>query len=383
MKNLNTAPENRKAKVGALRALHERGGHFVLCEGKRPIWWKWHKLRPDLEVVIGHGDNIGIVPFSIGTSALDIDFGAIGELVEVTDPLVVNPTPRGHHAYYRDGKPRPNRKWAAHGCGGEVRSARGYLVLYEGGAERLEGALATRPADENPFPAELFEAAGVAARYQPAPLRPREAMAIPMPSNLPELESVEPGGRNNAIFDHVRFTAYREDKGTVWEGWFARVLRHALAANERLPIPLDEVEAFKIARNVATWTWSGGGPIHHDPPAQARRGRKSGKVRRGVAPGRTVHKPEIAARDTAICAAVAHGMTYERVAERFGIGIMTVHDIVARDAPLFLPTKTKTMRDDAIRRAHAIGHSMRSIARKHGVSVGTVHRVVRSVQLLR
>lgn len=377
MANLETSSENRKTEAGALRALHARGGHFVLCESKRPIWWKWHKLRPDLEVVIGHGDNIGIVPFSVGTSALDIDFGEIGELVEATDPLVVNPSPRGHHAYYRDGTPRPNRKWAAHGCGGEVRSARGFLVLYEGGAERLEGALATRPRDENPFPADLFEAAGMAARYQPAPLCPRQAMAIPVPSSLPELGSVEPGGRNNAVFDHVRFIAYREDKGTVWEGWFARVLRHALAANERLPVPLDEAEAFKIARNVATWTWSGGGPIDHDPPAQARRGRKSGKVRRGVAPGRTVHKPEIAARDAAICAAVAHGMTYERVAERHGIGIATVHDIVTRDAPLLQPARTKAMRNDAIRRAHAIGGSMSAIARKHGLTEGAVRYIVK------
>ncbi|MDE2975738.1 MAG: primase C-terminal domain-containing protein [Gemmatimonadota bacterium] len=383
MKNLETFSENRKTDAGALRALYALGGHLVLCVVKRPLWWKWHKLRPAIEVVLAHGDNIGIVPFSVGTSALDIDFGEIGELVEATDPLVVNPSPRGHHAYYRDGTPRPNRKWAAYGCGGEVRSGRGFLVLYPGGAERLVGALATRPRDENPFPVDLFEAAGLAARYQPVPLRPREAMAIPIPSNLPELETVAPGGRNNAVFDHVRFIAYREDKGTVWEGWFARVLRHALAANERLPIPLDEAEAFTIARNVATWTWSGGGPIDHGPPAQVRRGRKSGKVRRGVAPGRTVHKPEIAARDAAICAAVAHGMPYSRVAERHGIGIATVHDIVTRDAPLFLRSRTKAMRNDAIRRAHAIGYSMRAIAREHGVSVGTVHQVVRGVQVFR
>ena len=69
-----------------LGTLYDHGAHFVLCggkDGKVPIWKRWQAHRPTLEVVehhADHGRSIGIVPASIGTSALDVDHGDPGEL---------------------------------------------------------------------------------------------------------------------------------------------------------------------------------------------------------------------------------------------------------------------------------------------------------------
>ena len=72
----------------AVAYLHDRGAHFVLCHGKRAIWWRWQRRRPSLGLVLKHGREIGLIPYSVGASALDIDYGDIGELIEAKPPLV-------------------------------------------------------------------------------------------------------------------------------------------------------------------------------------------------------------------------------------------------------------------------------------------------------
>ena len=131
------------------------------CAGERkPLWPRW---QPGIDVVLRHGRDLGLMPWSLGTSALDVDYGDVGELVVATAPLTTLDSPRGHHCYFQDDRPRRNATWAAHGCGGEVRSAKGFLRLYEGGAERLAHALAVTKDGTAPFPADLFAAAGVDA----------------------------------------------------------------------------------------------------------------------------------------------------------------------------------------------------------------------------
>ena len=70
----------------AVAYLHDRGAHFVLCHGKRAIWWRWQRRRPSLGLVLKHGREIGLIPYSVGASALDIDYGDIGELIEAKPP---------------------------------------------------------------------------------------------------------------------------------------------------------------------------------------------------------------------------------------------------------------------------------------------------------
>ena len=74
----------------AVTYLHGAGAHFVLCAGKRPLWRRWQKRRPPLDICLTHPE-IGLVPFSVGTSALDVDVGEIGELIEAAPPLVTVP----------------------------------------------------------------------------------------------------------------------------------------------------------------------------------------------------------------------------------------------------------------------------------------------------
>jgi len=66
----------------ALQTINHAGGHFVLClKNKRPVWWSWQKLRPGLDVVMAHSGSLGSKPWSISTSALDMDPGDLGELI--------------------------------------------------------------------------------------------------------------------------------------------------------------------------------------------------------------------------------------------------------------------------------------------------------------
>ncbi|MDE0212436.1 MAG: hypothetical protein OXJ64_21460 [Boseongicola sp.] len=187
-------------RLEAVAYLYDRGAHFVLCRGKEAFQRGWQRRRPSLESVLKHGPEIGLIPYSVGTSALDIDYGDFGKLIEAKPPLVTVPSPRGGaHAYYQDDTPRRNREWQAFGCRGDIRSAHGNLRLYESGAERLASALRLTPPGSEPFPADLFEAMGVEAPHflpDEAPHKllvesPR-AFRARTPDDLPDLATVFP-----------------------------------------------------------------------------------------------------------------------------------------------------------------------------------------------
>ena len=58
----------------ALTYLHDRGAHFVLCRDKRPLsGFPWRDHTPDLDCVLAHRGHVGLIPFSVETSALDVD----------------------------------------------------------------------------------------------------------------------------------------------------------------------------------------------------------------------------------------------------------------------------------------------------------------------
>ncbi|MDE0705707.1 MAG: primase C-terminal domain-containing protein, partial [Rhodospirillaceae bacterium] len=249
------------------------------CAGTRPLWRRWQKRRPPLDICLTHPE-IGLVPFSVGTSALDVDVGEIGELIEAAPPLVTVPSPRGHHSYYRDSCPRGNRRFDLFGCRGEVRSAKGFLRFYPGGPEKLAAAL-RRPANENRFifPADLFEAARVDAP-RALPVEGPRAFRVRPPTDLRRLELAAVGERNGLLFDHIRFWAYPQAKGHDLAAWIARVRNRARQLAALIPEPLPWREVDQVALSIATWTWAGGGPFDHSPAAQRRRQRRSAEARR-------------------------------------------------------------------------------------------------------
>ena len=67
---------NNPTKQAAIGAIHDAGGHIVLCRiSKAPIWSGWQRQSAARDVCLAHDGPLGIVPQSIGTSALDVDRG--------------------------------------------------------------------------------------------------------------------------------------------------------------------------------------------------------------------------------------------------------------------------------------------------------------------
>ena len=322
----------RPGAADPLALLHGAGAHFVLLHDKRPLWSGWQRRRPPLDVVHAHGDRLGLMPASIGTSALDVDQGDPRELLTHHPAWVVlaSRRPGGRHLYYADDRPRSNATWAKYGCTGQLRSGRGYLVLWHDGAERLAEELRTRgrPSGADFRLPDLFEAAGV----YPSDLPQGPAIAAPVRVVLPMLEVIDVGGRNVALFDTVRHWAYVQNRSRKLDGWTGRVREYARVNNGRFPVPLDDDEVQRVAWNVAsrTWTWSGGtwsggGPLDHSPEAQRRRGRASGKQRRS----------RTADRDRTILQDRDDGLSLRAIAKRHGVSVGAVRNVLARDVPVF------------------------------------------------
>ena len=306
--------------------IYDAGGHFVLCApSKRPIWRGWNRLRPTADVTALHRAEdgpVGIVPWSLRSTALDVDHGDPRALFAQFAAWADLPSRRGRHAYYDDDEPRGNATWAALGCRGDVRGAKGYLVLHEDGCERLADALSRRVPGARPFPRDLFDLglgdpaialAPVPTRRDPLPVREGPVVDL-------HLERVYPGARHTAHFNQVRWWSYAQTRGNDLRAWLARVESYALRQNERFPVPVPETDARATARGVAGWVWSGGGSFDHGCLAQSRRGQASGKVRRYLTRD----------RDRWIVARLDAGESQRAVARVFGVAVGTVHSARAR-----------------------------------------------------
>ena len=322
-----------------IRYLQTHGAHFVLCDGKRPIWRGWQRRRPPAAVVLAHEGNVGLMPASIQSSALDVDQGDPTELL-AHHPCWANlRSRRGSHLYYSDTHPRDNANWTAYGCAGEVRSGRGFLVLWQDGAASLAAAVRSGPSGAR-FPADLplFEAAGIVLPVQYAPDATRRDVEALRPVRLPELETVRPGGRNVALFNATRWWAY-----SAWwshdghlASWHALVLNRARQSNRRFPVPLpDPREVRRTAYSISTWIASGGGPADHDPmkfsERQAARARKLGLIRRGILYDQHGNlRADVYYRDLSIIADRKGGYSIRAIAKRQGVSKGCVQHVLQR-----------------------------------------------------
>ena len=163
-----TSPHPKETRR-ALAYLHDRGAHFVLLADKKPLWKGYLKRRPALETVL-HSPELGIVPWSLRNTVLDVDRGEPVQLCLFHPPLVVLASGQADHChlYYRDTEPRRNGNWTAFGCGGQIRGANGFLRLWHPQSSvKLLFALAHNP---NPcmFPADLFQAPPAKKHRPPA-----------------------------------------------------------------------------------------------------------------------------------------------------------------------------------------------------------------------
>ena len=250
----------------ALTYLYQQhGAHFVLCRDKRPLaGFPWRDHTPDLDCILAHRGNVGIIPFSVGTSALDVDKGEPQQLSLLHPPLVIlrSQRPGGEHFYYRDNTPRGNQQWSAFGCSGEVRSAKGYLILYRDAPVLLAHALANDKAEclfpagllDYVEPADVHQLDGVLLDDLDAPGSDQLRLLTP---GAPILERVQRGRRNIALFDAVRFWAYRAARGYAsYDEWLRAVEIRTLAENRRFPEPLTHRHALSTGYSIAVWTWT-------------------------------------------------------------------------------------------------------------------------------
>ena len=321
----------KSSTLSALETITDHGGHLVLVErgSKRPVKrWPWATQRPSLDVVAAHDGRIGLIPHSIGATALDVDHGDASELPKPWTQYRTQ-RPGGAHLYYGDDEARGNQKWRAGDCSGEVRGGAGYLILHNGGAGRVARALQSgRQINLFPFPEKLIELhEAELIRPDAFELRAVEPHGRASATNL---EGVFPGARNESLFLCVRLWAYKQRRGADLGAWCARVRDFTLHSNTRFPHPLIEREAAATAYSVSTWIWSqfaeikpskGKGPLDHSSIAQSWRGVWSGRARRR----------ETQARDRAIIQAVERGASMRAVASEHGITARAVHRIVWRE----------------------------------------------------
>lgn len=316
----------------ALTYLHERGAHFVLCRDKRPLrGFPWRDYTPALDCVLAHPGSVGLIPWSVETSALDVDAGESSQLSLFHQPLVAirSQRPGGQHLYYRDHVPRGNGHWAAFGCSGEVRSARGYLILYRDAPVLLAHALAYNKGD-CPFPAGLLEyvepveadTGDVVALDDLDTADPHQIRLLTPPA--PALERVQKGRRNNALFDAVRFWAY-EARKTSYAAWLRSVEARTLAENRRFPQPLTERHAKTTAYSIAVWTWTTyrGGYGHAFTMEQRARG--------GITHGRQ-RQYDTRERNVQIIHLWEAGHSQREISALVGLSRVAVQKVIKRDS---------------------------------------------------
>ena len=303
------------------------GAHLVLCRpDKRPLWRGWQKRRPSADVSVAHLDGahgpIGVVPWSLHSTALDVDQGDPGELFDNYAPWADIKSRRGAHYYYDDDQPRGNAKWSRHGCSGDIRGARGFLVLHQDGPERLADALDRRTYGEHRLPRDLFELAGLEAVLgdpTPAPIAAESVTESAAPIQI-DLERVIKGGRGVALFNQCRWWSYAQGKGDTLEAWTRRVVAYVTEQNGRFRAPITATRVQSTAWSIASWTFCGGGALDHGVMAQTRRGIASGKVRRSLTYD----------RDRVIVARLDAGNRQAEVARAFGVSQATVSRTRAR-----------------------------------------------------
>ncbi len=122
--------------------------HFVRLVGSRGKRYNvplagtsWTVDRPtaaQADADLANGYGVGIVPFSIGCACLDVDKGDAEALMRAYPPLAWYETrpardgkPARVHLWYRHDAPLRNQNWysAKYRCGGQLRSANGFVLL--------------------------------------------------------------------------------------------------------------------------------------------------------------------------------------------------------------------------------------------------------------
>ena len=316
----------RAEELQAVTFLYEQGDHFVLLHNapgtdrhKVPLWYKYQlpRNRPSLQQCLDHleaGGLLGHIPASLGLAVVDVDESDPDGLFDWMSryrPLGDVPSQRAgrlHLSYdARAGWGNKNgRQLRRYGMKVDVRCM-GMVAIWDLSAVAeivAQRAMALKPGrslpktglglTERPKPPEWGGRPPPERETPPPPRRPvmgaSGAYQWQCPAPPDELLQTAAGGRNIALFDAVRKSAYRLPWGSgnddVRRRWGALWVDFAIQANRMFPEPLGEREVSKTAASVSRWTWAnpgfgrGGDDGRRDPAEQSKRGLVSGVVRR-------------------------------------------------------------------------------------------------------
>ena len=135
----------------------------------------------------------------------------------------------GFHLYYGDDLARGNGRFDTGGCSGEIRGARGYLILHQGADQKIARSLDSGvQLNLFPFPVDLLQS-HEAELIVPAPVNHAHAKV-----SL-KLEVVYEGARNDSLFEVGRQWAYRQRRGDDLGAWIAERARLLLLQQQPLP----------------------------------------------------------------------------------------------------------------------------------------------------
>ena len=291
-----TEPTEKQARN--LRYLHRHGGHLLrVLPDKTPVRGRsWRRQRAGIRTLLKHDGLLGLMPASLGLSVLDVDHATTEAgyraLLEQYPPLLSLPsrTLGRYHLYYADEAPRPNATFKAFGCSGDVRSANGYVVLWDDAGDRLAEVLRLpwQETAASDFPAHLMNPFLSKLPPRKRGRRPKGQRGSIREDELYNLSQIPVGHRHDALFYNLRYTAYRTTRGRDYEPWETHTITIAMDMNGKFQEPLPDRQVIADARYVARWCWLNLAPhinVHdHSPELQSLRGELSGITRRQGTP---------------------------------------------------------------------------------------------------
>ena len=264
---------------------------------KKPAFKHWLKQRPSSAKAVNwirQGGQLGLIPGSIDSVCLDVDKGNPETLAKNFPPFCrYESRTAGHfHCWYESRQPVQLYLWEFGECSGQVISSTRFVslpspnhvsLLLQGMIDNPQSIFPSISliTPTPPYPPtftnksqETSDMILVTSDLQDAhyldngdmiPLQDTFPPTNPLttPQNLigkvdtRRVERASIGERNNALFDTLRFWAYRQPRPSDFWIWEWQCVELALELRDYLPSLQDfpEREARDTARSVAEWTW--------------------------------------------------------------------------------------------------------------------------------
>ena len=301
-----------KKQCQALKGLFNLNAHLIRCNpDKTPVSGYSWKRKASLKALIKHlksGNPIGIVPASVAHSVLDLDGGALLNLIEKYAPSFAIPSlnPDHYHLWYQDSESRPNSRFFVDDCTGDVRSGNGYVIIWD--IVSLYENLQQN--NSSVFPEDIinnqtyFSVAGTIT----------SGVALEKWS-----EMVNGDGRNNALFRTVIDWGKNIEKAFNYDMWIKKVAEYAQRMNSNFKEPMSLRETGRIINSAGKWLWSykGYSKFRHDKAAQRWHQYKQAASRR----------VKNRKRDQTILQLRVTGLTLREIAKEVGITFQRVSEI--------------------------------------------------------